>query len=393
MMYDFSTLTDRRNQDSLKWDVEEHELPMWVADMDFQTAPEIIEALKHRVDHGIFGYQIVPDKFYEAIQDWWQKHHQIRFEKEWMMFCTGVVPAISSMIRSLTNVGENVLVQSPVYQIFYNSILNNGRHVLSNDLVIKEGHYEIDFQDLEQKLSDPQTTLMLLCNPHNPIGKRWDKETLQRIAELCATYHVIVIADEIHCDLCEPQHSYVPFANVSMVCKDIAITCVSASKAFNLAGLQAACIIVENDVLRHKVLRGINTDEVAEPNSFAVCATIAAFTKGEAWLNELRCYLQENKEQVYTFIKTKLPQLNVISSEATYLLWLDCAKIKPHAKDLVESIRKDTGLYITSGEEYGPNAKSFIRMNLACPRARLMDGCERLYQGVLSYQEKQKNNK
>lgn len=386
MKYDFSKLTDRRKSLSLKWDVEENELPMWVADMDFETAPEIIAALSKRVEHGIFGYNIVGDEYYQSIQNWWQRRHHFQMEKDWLMFCTGVVPAISSIVRKMTTVGENVLIQSPVYNIFYNSILNNGRHVLSSDLVYDGKEYHIDFADLEKKLALPQTTMMILCNPHNPIGKIWDLQTLKRIGELCHKYHVIVVSDEIHCDITIPEKEYVPFASVSKINQDISITCIAPTKAFNLAGLQTACICVPNPVLRQKVNRGINTDEVAEPNSFAISATIAAFNQGEAWLEELRKYIGENKRVVAQFIQEKLPELTVVSSEATYLLWIDCSKICQNSVELVNYLRQETGLYLSDGYEYGVNGMQFVRMNVACPKARLEDGLNRLYNGIKAYQ-------
>lgn len=379
MRYDFSKLTNRWHTDSLKWDVKDNELPMWVADMDFETAPEIIEALHQRVNHGIFGYNIVPDEYFESIQNWWLKRHHYHIEKDWMMFCTGVVPAISSIVRKITTVGENVLIQSPVYNIFYNSILNNGRHVLSSDLIYDGYDYHIDFDDLERKLSLPQTTMMILCNPHNPIGKIWNHETLKRIGELCAKHHVIVVSDEIHCDITSPQSEYIPFASVSQTNLMNSITCIAPTKAFNLAGLQTACIVVPNPVLYHKVNRGINTDEVAEPNSFAICATMAAFNQGEAWLNELREYIEMNKQIVVEFIEHYLPQLHVVPSKATYLLWIDCSDICNDSVELVNMIRKATGLYLSDGLEYGENGRHFIRMNVACPRQRLNDGLQRLY--------------
>ncbi|MFQ6792312.1 MAG: MalY/PatB family protein [Thomasclavelia sp.] len=386
MKYDFSKLTDRKQSLSLKWDVEENELPMWVADMDFETAPEIIAALSKRVEHGIFGYNIVGDEYYQSIQNWWQRRHHFQMEKDWLMFCTGVVPAISSIVRKMTTVGENVLIQSPVYNIFYNSILNNGRHVLSSDLVYDGKEYHIDFADLEKKLALPQTTMMILCNPHNPIGKIWDLQTLKRIGELCHKYHVIVVSDEIHCDITIPEKEYVPFASVSKINLDISITCIAPTKAFNLAGLQTACICVPNPVLRQKVNRGINTDEVAEPNSFAISATIAAFNQGEAWLEELRKYIGENKRIVAQFVQEKLPELTVVSSEATYLLWIDCSKICQNSVELVNYLRQETGLYLSDGYEYGINGMQFVRMNVACPKARLEDGLNRLYNGIKAYQ-------
>lgn len=386
MKYDFSKLTDRKQSLSLKWDVEENELPMWVADMDFETAPEIIAALSKRVEHGIFGYNIVGDEYYQSIQNWWKRRHHFQMEKDWLMFCTGVVPAISSIVRKMTTVGENVLIQSPVYNIFYNSILNNGRHVLSSDLVYDGKEYHIDFADLEKKLALPQTTMMILCNPHNPIGKIWDLQTLKRIGELCHKYHVIVVSDEIHCDITIPEKEYVPFASVSKINQDISITCIAPTKAFNLAGLQTACICVPNPVLRQKVNRGINTDEVAEPNSFAISATIAAFNQGEAWLEELRKYIGENKRIVAQFVQEKLPELTIVSSEATYLLWIDCSKICQNSVELVNYLRQETGLYLSDGYEYGVNGMQFVRMNVACPKARLEDGLNRLYNGIKAYQ-------
>ena len=324
MSYDFPKLTNRFDSYSMKWDVVPQVLPMWVADMDFETAPEIVEALHNRVNHKIFGYNIVPDEFFESIQHWWKKRHHFLMEKEWMMFCTGVVPAISSIVRKLTTVGENILIQAPVYNIFYNSILNNGRHVLSSDLIYDGHEYTIDFEDLEKKLALPQTTMMILCNPHNPIGKIWDQETLKRIGDLCARHHVLVVSDEIHCDIIAPGREYIPFASVSKTNLNNSITCIAPTKAFNLAGLQSACIVVENEVIRQKVNRGINTDEVAEPNSFAITAAISAFNHGEKWLNELNVYIQNNKQIACQYIEENLPMLYVVYSEATYLLSIIC---------------------------------------------------------------------
>ena len=393
-MYDFDKLTNRRGVGSLKWDVLERELPMWVADMDFETAPEITEAIKERAAHAIFGYSIVTDEWYEAYSSWWKRRHGFEAEKDWLIFCTGVVPAISSTVRKLTTVGENVLVQTPVYNIFFNSIRNNGRNILESPLVYDGERYTIDFADLEEKLADPQTTLMLLCNPHNPVGKIWDKDTLSRIGELCAKHHVLVLSDEIHCDLTDPGCSYIPFASVSVACRDNSITCMAPTKAFNLAGLQTAAVMVPNPVIRHKLNRGLNTDEVAEPNAFAVGAAVAAFEKGESWLEELRRYLYDNKQLVREYVKDNLPVIKVVPSDATYLLWLDCSRITDDTEKLCSFIRQDSGLYLTEGGEYGSCGRHFIRMNTACPRERLKDGLDRLKKSVEAYHAKylQQNN-
>lgn len=385
MKYDFDEVTDRRNTNSLKWSVGENELPMWVADMDFKTAPEITAAIIKRAEHGIFGYNTVPDEWYSAYINWWKSRYHFEIEKEWLIFCTGVVPAISSVVRKLTTPAENVLVLTPVYNIFFNSIVNNGRNVLECPLRYNAVEYDIDFTDLEKKLSDPQTTMMILCNPHNPIGKIWSRETLQRIGELCYKYHVIVLSDEIHCDLTESDKYYIPFASVSEKCRMNSITCVAPTKSFNLAGLQTAAVIVPDENLRNKVNRGLNTDEVAEPNSFAVSAATAAYTAGAEWLDELRKYIDENRTLVSEFIQKELPHIQLVKSEATYLLWLDCGKMDGYSSAIAQFIRNTTGLYLSDGQQYGSGGERFLRLNIACPRISLIDGLQRLKRGILEY--------
>lgn len=387
MVYNFDEMTDRRNTNALKWDVGEQELPMWVADMDFKTAPEITEALAQRVQHGIFGYAKVPESWYQAMIDWWRRVHHVELLHDWLIFCTGVVPAISSIVRRLAAPNENVVLLTPVYNIFYNSIINNGCRVLESPLIYNEGEYEIDFDDLEEKLLNPQTSLLILCNPHNPIGKIWNRGTLARIGELCARHHVIVLSDEIHCDLTDPGKEYIPFVSVSEVCRDNSITCIAPTKAFNLAGIQTAAVVVPNSYLRHKVNRGLNTDEVAEPNVFATVACEAAFTRGGPWLTALREYLYENKKCVREFVKTNISGLKVTPSEATYLLWIDCSALTRDTDDLAAVLRKETGLYVSEGSQYGGNGRLFLRLNVACPRERLQDGLHRLKTGCMRYAE------
>ena len=386
--FDFDKTVDRRRSNSMKWDVAENELPMWVADMDFQTAPAVRQAIQKRAEHGVFGYTIVPDAWYEAYMSWWKMRHEFEIKKNWLIFCTGVVPAISSMVRKLTTPAEKVLIQTPVYNIFFNSILNNGRVVLESPLVYENGAYGIDFDDLEEKLSDPQTTLMILCNPHNPVGKIWDRGTLERIGDLCWKHHVRVISDEIHCDLTAPGCSYVPFASVSEKCRENSITCIAPTKAFNLAGLQTAAVVVPNPVLRHKVWRSLNTDEVAEPNAFAMDAAIAAFTEGGEWLDALREYVFENKRLVEEYVKKEIPGISVVPSQATYLSWLDCTALSVPAEELAAFIREKTGLYLSSGEQYGGQGKWFLRMNLACPRSAAEDGLDRLKRGIQAFRSR-----
>lgn len=386
MPYHFDTMTDRRGTNSMKWEVPEHELPMWVADMDFETAPEIREALRKRVEHGIFGYTVVPDAWREAVAGWWDRRHGFKMEKEWLTFCTGVVPAISSAVRKLTTVGENILVQTPVYNIFFNSIRNNGRNVIENRLTYDGKNYQIDWEDLEKKLSDPQTTMMILCNPQNPAGCIWTREELCRIGELCAENHVRVIADEIHCDLTEPGYDYTPFASVSEVNAQNSITCIAPTKAFNLAGLQTAAVIVPNADLRHKIDKALNTDEVAEPNAFAIDAAIAAFTQGDEWLDALRAYIAENRLTVKEFMEREMENVTLVPSHATYLLWLDCRRVIGDTAGLCRYLRSEAGIYLSAGSTYGGNGNQFLRMNIACPNARIADGLGRLKAGVKAYE-------
>lgn len=386
--FDFDKLTDRQGTFSYKWDVSEGELPMWVADMDFESAPPVCRAIRQRAEHGIFGYSATPEEYFKSLSDYRYRRDGYRFDTEWMVYSNGVVGAISSMVRKLTTPGENVLIQAPVYNIFYNSILNNGRKVVSSDLVYEGGEYRVDFSDLEDRLKDPETSLMILCNPHNPVGKIWSREELEKIAELCHRHGVRVISDEIHCDLIAPGERFVPFASVSETARKISATCVAASKTFNLAGLQSAAVIVPDPHLRHKIWRGINTDEVGEPNCFAMVANIAAYTECDGWVDELKGYLFENRRVAETFIESRLPKLRAVKAKATYLLWIDISAYTCDSVDFVRRVREESGLYLCDGEEYGAAGRGFVRMNLATQRSRLCDGLSRLERAVKSVYEK-----
>ncbi len=385
MKHDFDEIISRENTGSMKWDVPAGTLPMWVADMDFRCAPAIRRAIEDRIARDVFGYTLIGDEWYEAYINWWHRRHHLDISKDWLMFVTGVVPAISSAVRKFTTPNENVVIQTPVYNIFFNSIINNGARVLENPLKYDEEKYEMDFEDLERKLSDPQTSLMILCNPHNPVGKIWSREELARVGELAAKYHVTVISDEIHCDLCDPGYEYVPFASVNEPCRNVSITCIAPTKAFNLAGIQTAAIFSANEYLRHRINRAINTDEVAEPNVLAAIIPEAAFNDSEEWLDELREYLYLNKQTVREFVRKQLPQIRVIDSHATYLLWLDCSRITKDATDLKEHLARH-GLLLSEGEEYGKNGKCFLRLNTATCRSRIAHGLNLLKQGIESYE-------
>jgi len=383
MKYDFDTVIDRHNTNSVKWNVKEGELPMWVADMDFKAAPEILKAIQKRLDNGVFGYSIVPSEWRDAYVNWWKTRHDFDVDPSSLMFATGVVPILSSAVRELSSPGDFILIQAPVYNAFFSIIKDNGRKILTSPLVYENGQYRIDFQDLEKKLSDPKTTLMLLCNPQNPAGKLWDKDTLARIGELCARHNVTVLSDEIHCDITDPGISYVPFASVSPTCRDISVTAWAPTKAFNIAGIQTAAAMVPNPVIRDKIQHALRSDSVADPNVFSVVATIAAFNEGAAWLDELRTYIYQNKMALTKFIKENIPQIHVVPSQATYLVWLDCSKFTSDSVAFASEIRKKTGLFLSNGTQYGEEGKCFLRFNLACPRSVLMDGLDRLRRALI----------
>ena len=384
-MFDFDTNPNRRGTNSMKWDVAEGELPMWVADMDFETAPKITEAIVARAKHGVFGYTIVPKTWQDSIISWWKRRHGFTIEPSWLQFCTGVVPAISSIVKRVTNVGDKVAVLTPVYDIFYHSIENAGRTVAECKLVYKDGEYHINFKSLEEVLSHPLTTMLIFCNPHNPTGNIWSKEELIEVGALCKEHGVVVLSDEIHCDLTAPNHGYVPFVSASEECLINSITCISASKAFNLAGLQSAAVVVPNPTLRNKIVRGLNSDEVAEPNCFAIDATVAAFNDGEEWLDELKEYLFANRKFVNEYLRESLPEVKVINANATYLVWIDCSAFTNDSDELCEFLRKKTGLILSSGKQYRGDSSCFVRMNIACNRTRLIEGLSKFVLGMKEY--------
>lgn len=384
MKYNFDLTIDRKNTGSLKWNIGENEIPLWVADMDFDTAPAIKNAILHRAEQGVFGYNVVTDEWYNAICGWWSRRHGIDIPKDELVFCTGVVPAISSAVRRLTAPNEKVIIQTPVYNIFFNSVLNNGRRVVEAPLLYEKGGYRLNIDDLEEKFADKETTLMILCNPHNPVGKIWTKEELALIGELSEKYSVTVISDEIHCDITTPGKKYVPYASVSKACAQNSVTCISATKAFNIAGLQCAAVYSFNKKLLARVNRALNTDEVAEPNSFAMCATVAAFNECEDWLDEMCAYTSENKALVANFIAKNIPQLKFVSSDATYLCWVDCSafigKNKPfeNAAVLCGELRKATGVILSEGGQFGLGGDKFVRINVACSKELLTCALERI---------------
>lgn len=380
MKYNFDKEIDRHNTNSYKWDSLDMEkvIPLWVADMDFQTAPCIIDALKKRVDHGIFGYTRVPDTYYKATVDWFSRRHNWNFNASEIIYTSGVVPAISAIIKALTKPGDKVIIQTPVYNCFFSSIRNNDCEALENSLVYNGDYYTIDFDDLEKKASDPKAKVMLLCNPHNPSGRVWNYTELSCIYDICHRNGVIVVSDEIHCELVYPPFVYIPFCSISEEAAANSVACVSPSKSFNIAGLQIANIICRDEEMRKKIDKAININEVCDVNPFGVIATIAAYTEGEPWLTELIDYLQLNYEFLVSFFNQELPDYPVTKLEGTYLVWVDCRKSGLSSEELEEKLIREAGVWLNPGSMYGVDGEGFMRINIACPRSRLEEGLKRL---------------
>lgn len=385
MQFNFDKINDRRNANSVKWNVKEHELPMWVADMDIQTAPAIMEAMHNDVDRGIFGYQYVPEAYYKAVASWYKIEHNFEPENDWLVFSNGIMPTIGSILRHLTDVGDNVLIQEPNYNSFFQAIENNGRHILNSELTYKNGQYSIDWKDLETKMLDPQTSVMIVCNPHNPSGHIWDKATLTKIGQMAKQHNVLIISDEIHGDLTMPGHDYVPFASLDSDVTDNSISLVSPSKTFNVAILHAATMIIPNEQLRQRATRAVSVDGINEPGILAVDASIAAYTEGHEWLHELRKYIQGNREYLEKFVQDNIPEIKVIPAESTYLAWIDCRQLTDKSDDFNQFLRDETGLYLAEGTKYRGNGNCFLRMNLATPRCNVEDGVERLRKGISKF--------
>ena len=380
MEYDFDTVIPRRGTNSYKWDTPEAEgvLPMWVADMDFRTAPAIVKALQRRVSHGIFGYTKVPQDYYDVVVRWFARRHGWEMDPCWIIYTTGVVPAVSAIIKALAEPGDRVIVQTPAYNCFYSSIRNNGCEILSNNLIYSDGRYTIDFDDLEAKAADARAKLLLLCNPHNPSGRVWTPDELRRIGDICLRHGVFVVADEIHCELTYPGHDYTPFASLSESFLQNSVTCVSPSKAFNVAGLQIANIVAANSSVRRRIDRAINVNEVCDVNPFGVIATIAAYDQGGEWLDALRKYLWGNYEFLRRFFGERLPQYPVLPLEGTYLVWVDARAAGISSDEVARRLQQEQKLLVNPGTMYGPGGEGFIRVNIACPRTLLAEGLERM---------------
>lgn len=387
MEYDFSRPTERRGTDSYKWDSapEADIIPLWVADMDFETFPGITEALQRRVAHGIFGYTRVPEAYYEAVCNWFGKHHGWHINREDIIYTSDVVPAVSAVIKALTLPGDQVIVQGPVYNCFFSSIRNNGCEMVSNSLIYnkEELHYEIDFDDLERKLAHERARLMLLCNPHNPGGRVWTRDELTRVAELCHKYGVRVVSDEIHCELTLYDNEYVPFGSLPDELSHGSITCCSPSKAFNTAGLQIANIVCRDAEVRNRIDRAININEVCDVNPFGVIALQAAYSdEGYEWLTQLRAYISSNYDLLRERFARELPKCKVMRMEGTYLAWIDCSELHISSDEIEEMLMHENKVWVNAGSMYGTEGAAFIRINMACTSELLNEGITRIVNGL-----------
>ncbi len=399
MNYDFDKIIDRRGTNCVKWDAAwpsfssetplptgEGLIPLWVADMDFEAAPAIKEALKKRVEHGVFGYATVQNSYYEAVIRWFERRHNWTIQREWIQYTTGVVPAVSAVIKALTMPGERVLILTPVYNCFFSNIRNNGCEVVESKLTVisspntqhpSPNTYEINWSDFERKCADEKTTVFLLCNPHNPAGRVWTHEELQRMNDICLRHGVRIVSDEIHCELVMPGHRFTPFGTVNTATDATApIICGSPSKSFNIAGLQMAHIICAAPEARRRIDRAININEICDVNPFAPLAVEAAYNEGEAWLDALNEYLWGNYQALCAFFAENLPQLKVFQLEGTYLAWVDIAATGLSGDEFEEKLLREAQVWVNSGMMYGTDG--YIRINLATQRSRLMEGLRRM---------------
>lgn len=381
MTYNFDHPAARRHTGSYKWDIfkDDDIIPLWVADMDFETAPCIAEAVRKRAGHSIYGYTLIGQSYYDAIINWFSRRHNWHIEKDWIIYTTGVVPAISATIKALTLPGEKVLVQTPVYNCFFSSIRNQGCQIEENELVRKGDSYVIDFEDFERRCADEKVTVFLLCNPHNPTGRMWTHEELERMNDICLRHGVKIISDEIHCELAMPGETFSPMAAISDTCRDNCVTLNSPSKSFNTAGLQIANIICCNPEIRRRIDRVINIYELCDVNPFGPVALEAAYNNGEEWLDSLNNYISGNYELLKTSFAKDLPEATVIKMEATYLAWIDISRLGITSEEACRKLLKDGKVYVNSGTMYGRKAgEGYIRINLACPHSTLKKGIDRI---------------
>ncbi len=380
MKYDFDKLTNRRGTACVKWDTcpDEEVIPMWIADMDFEVAPKIVDALRRRVEHKIYGYNIVPESYYTAVVNWFARRHAFHIEKEWIRTIPGVVPALSCVVQAMTNVGDSVLFLAPAYNCFAPAARNNGCNIEASPLKKVGDSFEIDFEDFERRAAKKETTLFLLCNPHNPTGRVWTREELRRMSDICKKHNVVVASDEIHCEIVMPGYHYTPYATVSNT-PGQNITMSSPTKGFNIAGLEISNIICDNPEWRERINRAINIKELCDLNPFGIIALQAAYNEGEEWLDEMCAYVYDNYHALEDFFAKEMPELRVNRLEGTYLVWVDVSSLGMTAEQLSERLLLEGKVWMNGGKMYcDPIHEQHLRINIACPRARMMEGLRRM---------------
>lgn len=381
--YDFDHIWERKKTHSIKWDGVEplfgdaDLLPMWVADMDFKAPQPVIDALKKRAEHGIFGYTLRPPSYDQAVIDWLDQRHRFRIKKEWLVFCSGTIPALNVIVQTFTEPGDRIIIQPPVYRPFFHVVKRNGRELVENPLAFDGQRYTIDFNDLEQKAASG-AKLLILCSPHNPVGRVWTRDELYKLGEICIKHDILVIADEIHCDLVRKGYRHLPFASLAKEFAYQSITCMAPSKTFNLAGLQASHIIVPNDRLRSRLKTMLRTYALETGNAFSIPAAEVAYRHGEAWLDQLLDYIEGNLHFLMNDLKEHLPRINAIEPEGTYLVWLDFRSLGLSARELKILLREKAKVALNEGSQFGTGGAGFVRMNIACPRKTLEEGLHRI---------------
>jgi cysteine-S-conjugate beta-lyase len=387
MKYNFDEVIDRTHTNSLKWDGLEKRygdkdlLPLWVADMDFKAPQPVIDAIIKQAQHGIYGYTITPDSFYESLISWLKKRHSWDVKKEWLTFSPGIVPALSVIIRAFSDPGDKIIVQTPVYYPFFTVAKQNDREVIENELSFDGTHYTMDFEDLESKMT-PDVKLLILSNPHNPVGRVWTKEELIKLGQICRKHDVLMISDEIHSDLIRKGYTHTPLADLSEELREHSITCLAPSKTFNLAGLYASVLVIPNRDHRTKFQRLLQNQATNAPNTFAVPAFEAAYREGEEWLEQLLHYLEENYLFLKNFVNERIPNVKVVEPEGTYLIWLDFRKLGLDSRELKKLMQKEAKVALNEGYTFGDAGEGFERINIACPRSILEEALKRIEKAV-----------
>ena len=388
--YDFNTVIDRRNTNSIKYDfaVERGKpadvLPLWVADMDFRVPEPVLEALHRAVSHGIFGYSDVKSEYYDAVSHWFSQRFDWQTQPEWLIKTPGVVFALAMAIRALTQPGEAVLIQPPVYYPFFSVIRDNGRTVVENELVYQDGRYTINFEDFERKIKEHRVKLFILCSPHNPVGRVWSLDELHRIGDICRKYDVFVVSDEIHCDFAFAEHPHHIFLAANPALTDRSIVCTAPSKTFNIAGLQVSNIWIPNEQVRKEFLKEIDRSGYSQLNTLGLAACQEAYNSGGPWLEQCRNYLRDNLDYLRDFLVEHIPQIRLVEPEGTYFAWLDCSGLGLSRRELNDLIVLQAKLWLDAGHIFGGHAGQFQRVVLACPRVTLQQALQRLERAVLS---------